>query len=157
MKIIPDKSVFRYRYHLEMWKLAKLQRWAAQHPIISRWYKMDLDASTEENEAFIIPIQQAIQGDESTVLPYQVLEPLIREAAGHMLLDRCPCRNGVMDFLRRQTDSCLIGPGMTTKGGLINTSTNSLDWQSLPDPGGWLFTWDNDQLTITADHTEFQE
>jgi UDP-glucose 4-epimerase len=55
---------------------------------------MELDVSPEDNEAVIIPIQQTIQGQENTVLPYQVLEPLIRKAAGHMLLERCPCRNG---------------------------------------------------------------
>jgi UDP-glucose 4-epimerase len=88
------KPVLRYRTMLELWKLAKLQRWAAKHPVFSRWFKMELDVSPEDNEAVIIPIQQTIRGEENTVLPYQVLEPLVRKAAGHMVLERCPCRNG---------------------------------------------------------------
>ncbi|MCD6344445.1 MAG: Ig-like domain-containing protein, partial [Anaerolineae bacterium] len=34
---------------------------------------------------------------------------------------------------------------------------DSLDWQAVPDPGGWIFTWDQDQLAVTATHADFQE
>jgi UDP-glucose 4-epimerase len=93
-KLIQNNPILRYRYILEMWKLAKVQRWAAGHPFFSRWAKLDLDVSPEESDAVIIPIQETIHGTENTVLPYQILNPIIQKADGHMLLNRCPCRNG---------------------------------------------------------------
>ncbi len=92
-EIIKKDPVLRYRYILEMWKLAKVQRWAAGHPFFSRWVKLDLDVPPEDNDAVIIPIQETILGIESAVLPYQILEPIVEKAGGHMLLSRCPCRN----------------------------------------------------------------
>ena len=34
---------------------------------------------------------------------------------------------------------------------------DSLDWQAVPDPGGWIFTWDESQSAVTATHAIFQE
>jgi UDP-glucose 4-epimerase len=93
-KLIENNPVLRYRYILEMWKLAKLERWAAQHPIFSRWVKMELDVSHKDNDAIIIPIQEKIRGTENTALPYQILAPIIKKAGGYMKLNRGPCRNG---------------------------------------------------------------
>ena len=59
-KAIINNPVFRYRYILEMWKLAKVQRWASQHPFFSRWFKMELDVNPAENDAIIIPVQQGL-------------------------------------------------------------------------------------------------
>ncbi|HBY08919.1 MAG TPA: hypothetical protein DEH22_14500 [Chloroflexi bacterium] len=91
---IRDRSVLRYRYILQLWKLAKVQRWAAQHPFWGRWVKMELDVPPEDNEAIIIPVSETIRGEESVVLPYQILQPIVEKAAGHFTLNRCPCRNG---------------------------------------------------------------
>jgi UDP-glucose 4-epimerase len=93
-KTLAGHPVLRYRYALEMWKLAKLQRWAARHRFFSRWVKIDLDVPPEEADAVIIPVEHTVPGGESTVLPFQILEPIIERAGGHMLLERCPCRNG---------------------------------------------------------------
>jgi UDP-glucose 4-epimerase len=93
-RFIQRDPVLRYRYILEMWKLAKLQRWAAGHPFFSRWVKLDLDVPPEDSDAIIIPIQETILGTESAVLPYQILGPIIEKTGGHMTLNRCPCRNG---------------------------------------------------------------
>ena len=93
-KVIDKNPVFRYRYILEMWKLAKFQRWASQHPLFSRWFKMELDVDPDENDAIIIPIQEVVEEGENTVLPYQILRPIVQKAGGHMLLGHCPCRNG---------------------------------------------------------------
>ena len=92
--LIEKNPVLRYRYILEMWKLAKVQRWAARHPLLGRWVKLELDETPENNEAVILPVQEVIRGGENTVLPYQLLEPIVQQAAGHFLLGRCPCRNG---------------------------------------------------------------
>jgi hypothetical protein len=50
-KFLTKHPVLRYRFILEMWKLAKLQRWAARHPVFSRWVKLKLDVAPEDNEA----------------------------------------------------------------------------------------------------------
>jgi len=93
-KLIAKNPVLRYRYILEMWKLSKYRRWASQHPVFSRWVQIDLDVPPEDADAIIIPIQETLQGPDNTVLPYQILGPIVKKAAGHMLLGRCPCRNG---------------------------------------------------------------
>ena len=92
-RFLEHKPVFRYRYLLELWKLAKVERWAAQHPFFGRWVKLDLDVPPEDNDAIIIPVQEVIHGTESVVLPYQILQPIIEKAGGHFALNRCPCRN----------------------------------------------------------------
>ena len=93
-KLIASNPVLRYRYILQLWKLAKFQRWAARNSFFQRWVKMELDVPPEDNEAIIIPIQETIRGTESTVLPYQILQPIVEKAGGHMTLNHCPCRNG---------------------------------------------------------------
>ena len=94
MKILENNPVLRYRYILQMWKLSKLQRWAARNPILGRWVKLELDVAPEDNDAIIIPVQETIRGTDSIVLPYQILQPIVEKAGGHFILNRCPCRNG---------------------------------------------------------------
>lgn len=93
-RLFENDPVLYYRYNLEKWKFARLQRWAAGHPFFSRWVKINLDVPPEDNEAVIIPVQETIGGTENTVLPYQVLGPIVEKAGGQLLLERCPCRNG---------------------------------------------------------------
>jgi PKD repeat protein len=33
---------------------------------------------------------------------------------------------------------------------------DSLDWQAIPDPGGWVFAWDSAGGSVTATHPDFQ-
>jgi UDP-glucose 4-epimerase len=93
-KIIESNPILRYRYFLALWKFAKVERWAAQHPFLNRWVTTDLDISSEDNDAIIIPIQETIQGTENVVLPYQILQPIVEKANGYLTLNHCPCRNG---------------------------------------------------------------
>ena len=79
---------------LEVWKLSRLQRWAAQHPLLGRWLRMDLDEQPQNNQAVIVPVQEALVWGENKVLLYPILAPIIAKADGHLLLERCPCRNG---------------------------------------------------------------
>ena len=88
------KSFLRYRMKLTLWKLAKLERWAARKPFLQRLFRMTFDETSENSDAIIVPINEIIQGRESIVLPYQILTPIVAKAAGHMLLNRCPCRSG---------------------------------------------------------------
>jgi len=91
-KFIDVRAVLRYRTILELWKYAKVERWAAKSFLFRSWVK--LDVPPEENDAIIIPVQEVIRGKESTVLPYQILQPIIEKASGYFIFNRCPCRNG---------------------------------------------------------------
>jgi UDP-glucose 4-epimerase len=124
--IIARHPVLRYRVILELWKLAKLCRWAARHPVFSRWVKPELEITSEDNEAIIIPVQQAIRGTESTVLPYQILKPIVEKADGHMLLGRCPCRNAEKCESYPHDFGCLfLGKSVTEVSSKIGFQTNA--------------------------------
>lgn len=124
-KRIIKHPVQRYRYILEMWKLAKVQRWAAQNPFFSRWVQLELDETPENNEALIIPIQQTVSAGENTVLPYQVLQPIVEKAGGHMLLSCCPCRNGESCKTYPHDFGCLfLGESVKGVSSKIGTQTD---------------------------------
>jgi len=117
--------VLRYRFILKMWKLAKLQRWAFRHPILSRWTKLELDIAPEDNEAIIIPVQEVIKGGESTILPYQILTSIVGKADGHMLLGRCPCRNAENCAAHPHDFGCLfLGSSVAEVSPKIGIQTN---------------------------------
>jgi Pyruvate/2-oxoacid:ferredoxin oxidoreductase delta subunit len=124
-KRIQNDPVLRYHYILEKWKLAKVQRWAAGHPFFSRWVKLDLDVPPEDNDAIIIPIQETISGTENAVLPYQILEPIVKKASGHMLLNHCPCRNGEGCSMYPPNFGCLfLGEAVKDVSDQIGKQTN---------------------------------
>ena len=64
-KLLDNDPVHRYRYILELWKLAKLKRWAAIHPFFSRWVKLALDVPPEDNDGIIIPVQEVIRAQKA--------------------------------------------------------------------------------------------
>jgi UDP-glucose 4-epimerase len=124
-KTLTSHPVLRYRYALEMWKLAKLQRWASRHPFFSRWVKIDLDVLPEEADAVIIPVEETVQAGKSTVLPFQILQPIIEKAGGHMLLERCPCRNGERCSDYPRDFGCLfLGEAVRDVSARIGTQTD---------------------------------
>jgi UDP-glucose 4-epimerase len=124
-KFTANHPVLRYHYILETWKLAKLQPWAARHPVFSRWIKIDLDVAPEHNDAVIIPVQEVIQGGSNTVLPYQILEPIAEKATGHMLLGKCLCGNAKnCDTYPHAFGHLFLGEDVTQVSSKIGTQTN---------------------------------
>jgi UDP-glucose 4-epimerase len=85
--------IIKYKLILEFWKLDKYQRALHRFSFTRRLLKDSLDETTENNEAFIIPVEAVISGGESVILPYQYLFPLVEKANGYFILGRCPCRN----------------------------------------------------------------
>lgn len=83
------------------------------------------------NEALIIPVQEAVQGTASVVLPFPLLTPLIGQASTRFVLDACLCRRaeGCHDY--PITLGCLflgdaaaqIDPGL----GRLATEAEALD------------------------------
>ncbi|HSR31273.1 MAG TPA: hypothetical protein VLY63_11970, partial [Anaerolineae bacterium] len=49
----------------------------------------------EGDEAIIIPVQEAVRGTESAVLPLALLTPLIERASERVILNEWLCRRGV--------------------------------------------------------------
>jgi UDP-glucose 4-epimerase len=47
-----------------------------------------------DNEAIIIPVHEAVQGAESVVLPYPLLDPLLAQASLRFIMNECMCRSG---------------------------------------------------------------
>jgi UDP-glucose 4-epimerase len=50
--------------------------------------------SPSGNEAVMIPIHEAVQGDDSVVLPQPMLTPLVEKASVRFLMEECMCRRG---------------------------------------------------------------
>ena len=66
----------------------------------------------EGNEAIIIPVQEAVRGAESVVLPFHLLPPLIEEASARTILNQCLCRRGESCQIYPQDIGCLfLGDG----------------------------------------------
>jgi UDP-glucose 4-epimerase len=86
-------AIVKYQLILEFWKLDKYQRALHRFQFTRKLLKDSLDEAPENNEAFIIPIEEVISGGENVVLPYQYLLPLVEKANGYFILGRCPCRN----------------------------------------------------------------
>lgn len=125
VRALRKHPVLRYRYILETWKLARLQRWAARHPLLGRWIEVNLDVPPEDAEAVIIPIEETVQAGEGTVLPFQILQPIIEKAGGHMLLERCPCRNGERCKTYPRDFGCLfLGEAVREVSAKIGTQTD---------------------------------
>ena len=84
----------RLRYHLirTLWPLGKALNWLGNLPLAGRLVAPLFNA--RDNEATIIPVQQAITGTKSVALPYPLLVPLVERASARFILDECPCRHG---------------------------------------------------------------
>jgi Pyruvate/2-oxoacid:ferredoxin oxidoreductase delta subunit len=76
---------------LRLWSLGKIPHWLGNLPLIGPLFAPCF--RPEESEAFIIPVQQAIQGTESVALPYTLLPFLTRQASARFILDKCSCRH----------------------------------------------------------------
>ena len=84
------RSKARLALMVRLWPLGRVMDRLAQWPLLATllrpWY------SPAGNEAIIIPVQEAVRGTESVVLPLPLLAPLIEQASARVILDECLCR-----------------------------------------------------------------
>jgi UDP-glucose 4-epimerase len=80
----------RYEVMLRLWGLGKVASRLGDVPLIGR-LAAPLFRS-EQNEAILIPVGEAIRGSESVVLPYPLLAPLIERASARTIVHECVCR-----------------------------------------------------------------
>jgi UDP-glucose 4-epimerase len=86
------RSRLVYDVVMKLWPLGKLTYWLGNRPFLRPLMRSQF--RVEENEAVIIPVNQAVHGAESVVLPYNLLAPLVERASTRVILNHCLCRQG---------------------------------------------------------------
>jgi len=81
-----------YDLLMRLWPLGKIGDRLANAPLLSPLLRGCYGA--DENEAIIIPVQEAVRGIESVLLPLALLGPLVRRASARTILNECICRRG---------------------------------------------------------------
>lgn len=77
---------------MTLWPLSKLVYRLGNRPLLRPLSRPFIKALN--SEAIIVPVNETIAGPESVVLPYPLLDPLIRRASTRFLMDECMCRRG---------------------------------------------------------------
>ncbi|MHB8896021.1 MAG: 4Fe-4S binding protein [Candidatus Geothermincolia bacterium] len=81
----------RFKATLKLWPLGKLGKKAARVPVVGRavgpilWNERNLDAT-------YVPVGETVEVEPGSVLPYQIIEDLIRRASHRFILSGCLCR-----------------------------------------------------------------
>ena len=75
-----------------LWPLSKLVHRLGRQPLVGLLLRPLFTATV--NEAVIIPVQEAVRGTESVVLPYPLLVPLVERASLRFVMNECLCRKG---------------------------------------------------------------
>ncbi len=81
-----------YRLAIVFWPVSKLLNWIGNVPLLGRLLRPLFGA--EGNRSVIIPVNEAVRGTESVVLPFTLLPALIEHASHRFLLNECMCRAG---------------------------------------------------------------
>lgn len=77
---------------MRLWPWGKHLNRLANRPLLEPTLRPCFDA--EGNHAVIVPVQEAVQGAESVVLPLPIIAPLVEQASARFILDECLCRIG---------------------------------------------------------------
>lgn len=112
------RSKFGYELIMKFWKLGH---------VTDDWPLIGSKSSERTISGHILPINQELPAGENTVLPMQVLRPLIERADGVAILNECVCRRG---------QNCLAFPrslGCLLLGSAIHDIDPSLARIATPD------------------------
>jgi len=82
-----------YRVAARIWRLGDVLAWLAGLPVLGPLLGK-LFFSPRDNQAILIPVNEAIRGGESVVLPYALLSDLLARASHRVVLNECLCRRG---------------------------------------------------------------
>jgi UDP-glucose 4-epimerase len=86
----PSRRTYDLIMHL--WPLGKVINRLGSQPILRS--VLEPYFSTQDNEAIILPVNEAVRGTESVVLPSALLTSLIERASARVVLNECLCRRG---------------------------------------------------------------
>ncbi|NLF03168.1 MAG: 4Fe-4S binding protein [Anaerolineales bacterium] len=96
----------------KLWPLGKWVYRAGNWPVVGALLRPLF--TMLDNEAIIIPVHEAVQGAESVVLPYPLLDPLIAQASLRFVMNECMCRKGEDCTTYPHDFGCLfLGDGVT--------------------------------------------
>ena len=105
-------SLSRHTYNLliRLWPLGKVLNRLGSQPVLGPLLRPCFSANG--NEAIIIPVQEAVRGTESVVLPFPLLTPLVSRASARTILNECMCRRAKGCRAHPQELGCLfLGDG----------------------------------------------
>jgi len=81
----------RFKATMRLWPLGRLGKKAARLPVIGKvfgpvfWNEKNLDAT-------YLPVGETVQVEPGSVLPYQIIEDLVRVASHRFIMGGCLCR-----------------------------------------------------------------
>jgi UDP-glucose 4-epimerase len=75
---------------MKLWPLSKVAYKLGNQPIFSPFFRPIFSARS--NQAIIIPVNEVVQRDQSMVLPYTLLPPLVEQASTRFIMSHCMCR-----------------------------------------------------------------
>ena len=82
---------FKFKVIVKLWPLGGISKKLARLPVLGKmlgplwWNERNLDAT-------YIPIGEAVEVREGSVLPYQIIEELVGHASSLFIIERCVCR-----------------------------------------------------------------
>ncbi|MGD2144886.1 MAG: 4Fe-4S binding protein [Anaerolineae bacterium] len=91
---------------MRLWPLGKAVYWLGSRPLVGPLLRPLFEAL--DAEATIIPVQEAVRGAESVVLPYPFLTSMLQQASARFLMDECLCRCGESCQTYPQEIGCLF-------------------------------------------------
>jgi len=77
---------------LRLWPLGRGLNRLGSWPLLGRLLRPCFDG--QGNEAILLPVQEAVQGTESVILPFSLLTSLLDQAGERFVLNHCLCRQG---------------------------------------------------------------
>jgi UDP-glucose 4-epimerase len=105
-----SRSRHTYNLLIKLWPLGKILNRLGSQPVLGPLLRPCLSA--DGNEAIIIPVQEAVRGKESVVLPFPLLTPLVSQASARTILNECMCRRAEGCRAHPQELGCLfLGDG----------------------------------------------
>ena len=95
---------------VKLWPLGRVVNWLGNRPLIGPLLRPYFSA--EGNESIIIPVQEAVRGAESVLLPYPLLTPLLERTGARFIKNECLCRRseGCQTY-PRSTGCIFLGDG----------------------------------------------
>jgi len=95
---------------VKLWPLGRIVNWLGSRPLIGPLLRPYFSA--EGNEAIIIPVQEAVRGAESMLLPYPLLTPLLEQASARFIKNEYLCRRAEgCQAYPRSTGCIFLGDG----------------------------------------------
>ena len=106
------RSKLVYNALMKLWPLGKVLFWLGNRPLVGPLLQPCISAANDE--AIIIPVQEAVRGTESVVLTYPLFTPLVERASTRFILNECLCRRGEDCRTYPQDFGCIfLGAGAT--------------------------------------------